>query len=139
VSEANKAIVRSFVNDLINHGRMELASKYVWDDVIEHVPLPGQGPGIEGLKDILQAMRTGFPDIDFSIKEQIAEGADVVSRFVWTGTHHGPFLGIPATGKPVSVWGMVIDHIIEGRIKETRIIMDAMGMMMQLGVIPPPT
>jgi len=82
-------------------------------------------------------MRSGFPDLDFSIKEQIAEGDKVVSRFEWTGTHQGEFLGIPATGKPVRVWGIVIDRLVDSRIKDTRIIMDTLGMMMQLGVIPP--
>jgi steroid delta-isomerase-like uncharacterized protein len=102
--------------------------------VVEQVPLPGQGPGLEGLKDILRAMRTGFPDLVFAIQEQISEGEKVASRFEWTGTHKGAFLGIPATGKPVRVWGVVIDRLVDGKIKETRIIMDTMGMMRQLGV-----
>ena len=62
----------------------------------------------------------------------------MVTRFEWTGTHHGDFLGVPATGRPVKVWGMVIDRFEEGRIKETRILMDTLGLMMQLGVIAPP-
>ena len=74
----------------------------------------------------------------FAIEEQISEGDKVASRFEWTGTHQGEFLGIPATGRPVRVWGMVIDRLVEGRIKETRIIMDTMGMMIQLGVVPVP-
>jgi SnoaL-like polyketide cyclase len=74
---------------------------HVWEDVVEQVPLPGQGPGLDGLKDILRAMRSGFPDIVFSIQEQVAEHDKVASRFEWTGTHNGEFLGIPATGRPV--------------------------------------
>jgi predicted ester cyclase len=62
----------------------------------------------------------------------------VVNRFEWTGTHQGEFFGVPATGKPVCVWGIVIDRLEAGRIKDTRIIMDTMGMMMRLGVIPTP-
>jgi predicted ester cyclase len=91
---------------------------------------------VEGLKDILGAMRSAFPDLDFSIKEQIAEGDKVASRFEWTGTHQRDFLGVPATGRPVRVW--VIDRLKEGRIKDTRIIMDTLGLMMQLGVFPQP-
>lgn len=56
-------------------------------------------------------MRAGFPDLNFSIKEQITDGDKVASRFEWTGTHHGAFLGVAATGKPVRVWGMVIDRL----------------------------
>ena len=134
----NCAIVRSFVEETINQGRIDSAERLVWEDVVEQVPFPGQGPGIEGLKDVLRGMRAGFPDIHFAIEEQIAEGDKVLSRFEWTGTHRGEFLGVPATGRPVKVWGMVVDRLVDGRIKETRIIMDTLGLMMQLGAIPPP-
>ena len=138
MAQENAAVVRSFVDEVITKGNIESAAEYVWEDVIEQVPLPGQGPGLDGLKDILRAMRAGFPDIVFSIHEQIAEDAKVVSRFEWTGTHKGDFLGIPATGRPVRVWGIVIDRLEGGRIKETRILMDTLGMMGQLGVLPAP-
>jgi len=135
MAQDNAGVVRRFVDEVITRGEIERAGEFVWEDVVEQVPLPGQGPGLEGLQDILRAMRAGFPDIVFAIEEQISEGDKVVSRFTWTGTHRGAFLGIPATGKPVRVWGMVIDRLVEGRIKETRILMDTMGMMMQLGVM----
>jgi len=97
-----------------------------------------RAPGLEGLKDILRTMRSAFPDLDFSIKEQIAEGDKVASRFEWTGTHEREFLGVPATGRHVRVWGIVMDRLEAGRIRDTRIIMDSLGLMMQLGVFPPP-
>ena len=134
----NSAIVRDFVEETINQGRIDSTERFVWEDVVEQVPFPGQGPGVEGLKDVLRGMRAGFPDIHFAIEEQIAEGDKVLSRFEWSGTHRGEFLSVPATGRPVKVWGMVIDRLVDGRIKETRIIMDALGLMMQLGVFPPP-
>ena len=134
MAEDNAAIVRRFVDEVITGGAIERAGEFAWEDVVEQVPLPGQGPGLEGLKDILRAMRTGFPDLVFAIQEQISEGEKVASRFEWTGTHKGAFLGIPATGKPVRVWGVVIDRLVDGKIKETRIIMDTMGMMRKLGV-----
>jgi steroid delta-isomerase-like uncharacterized protein len=138
MAQDNAAIVRAFVDDVITQGNIEAAGKYAWEDVVEQVPFPGQGPGLDGLKDVLRAMRTGFPDIVFSIQEQITEQDKVSSRFEWTGTHNGEFLGIPATGRPVRVWGIVIDRLQGGRIKETRIIMDSLGLMAQLGVFPPP-
>jgi steroid delta-isomerase-like uncharacterized protein len=138
MAQDNALIVRRFVDEIITQGNIDAAAQFVWEDVVEQVPLPGQGPGLEGLKDILRAMRAGFPDLVFSIHEQVSEGDKVVSRFEWTGTHKGEFLGIPATGRPVSVWGIVIDRLEEGSIKETRIIMDTLGLMIQLGVVPPP-
>lgn len=132
----NAKIIREFVDEVITKGNIEKASDYAWEDVVEQVPLPGQGPGLEGLKEILRAMRTGFPDLVFAIQEQITENDKVVSRFEWTGVHKGEFLGIPPTGQSVRVWGIVIDRLEDGRIKDTRILMDTLGLMTQLGVFP---
>jgi len=132
----NRAIIRNFIEEVINQGRFDSASQFVWEDVIEQVPLPGQGPGLEGLNDVLRGMRSAFPDLHFSIQEQIVEGDKVLTRFEWTGTHQGAFIGIPPTGRTVKVWGMVIDRLENGRIKDTRILMDMLGLMIQLGVFP---
>lgn len=136
--QKNSAIVRRFIEETINQGRIDSAVQFAWEDVVEQVPFPGQGPGLEGLKDVLRGMRAGFPDLHFSVEEQIAEGEKVVTRFEWTGTHRGDFLGVAATGRSVKVWGVVIDRLQGGRIKDTRIIMDLLGLMMQLGVFTPP-
>ena len=135
----NATVVRRFVEEVITQGDIDSAAQFVWDDVTEQVPLPGQGPGLEGLKGVLRGMRLAFPDLNFTIQEQVAEGNKVASRFEWTGTHQGEFLGIPPTGRHVRVWGIVIDRLEEGRIKDTRIIMDTLGLMAQMGVFPPPT
>ena len=132
MAQDNAAIVRRFADEVITRGEIDRAGEFAWEDVVEQVPLPGQGPGLEGLKDILRAMRAGFPDLAFAIQEQISEGDKVASRFEWTGTHKGAFMGIPATGRAVRVWGIVIDRLVDGRIKETRIIMDTAGLMAQL-------
>jgi steroid delta-isomerase-like uncharacterized protein len=134
----NSAIVRRFIEETINQGQIDSVGQFVWEDVTEQVPFPGQGPGLEGLKDVLRGMRAAFPDLYFSVEEQIAEGDKVLTRFEWTGTHQGEFLGVPASGRSVRVWGMVVDRLQAGRIKDTRIIMDALGLMVQLGVFPPP-
>jgi steroid delta-isomerase-like uncharacterized protein len=137
LTQGNCSIVRRFIDESINQGRIDEAAQFVWEDVVEQVPFPGQGPGLAGLQDVLRGMRIAFPDLFFGIEEQIAEGDKVLTRFEWTGTHRGAFLGVPATGRPVKVWGMVIDRFQDGRIKETRIIMDIFGLMMQLGAIGP--
>lgn len=131
-------VVREFIEEVLNQGRVESTSRFFWDDMVEQVPFPGQRPGVEGLKDVVRAMRAAFPDMHWRIDEQFTEGDRVLTRFEWTGTHRDTFLGVPATGRQVSVWGMVIDRFQDGRIKETRIIMDMLGMLIQLGVVPPP-
>jgi steroid delta-isomerase-like uncharacterized protein len=137
VSRDNCSIVRRFIEESINQGRIDEAAQFVWEDVVEQVPFPGQGPGLAGLQDVLRGMRNAFPDLHFGVEEQVAEGDKVVTRFEWTGTHCNEFLGVPATGRPVKVWGIVIDRLEDGRIKETRIIMDVFGLMMQLGAVGP--
>ena len=132
----NSAAVRAFLEVVLTKGDIESSGQFFWDDVVEQVPLPGQGPGLAGLKDVLHGMRTAFPDMRWSAEEQIAEGDKVVTRFEWTGTHQAEFFGVPATGRSVKVWGIVIDRFAGGKIKETRIIMDTLGLLMQLGAFP---
>ena len=134
----NSNTVRSFIEEVLNKGDIDATGKFFWEDMVEQVPLPGQGAGVEGLKDVLRGMRAGFPDMHWSVEEQVVEGEKVVTRFEWTGTHRGNFLGVPATGRSVKVWGMVIDRFQDGKIKDTRIIMDTLGLMMQIGAIPSP-
>ncbi len=129
----NSTVVRAFVDEVINKGNIDSAAKFAWDDIVEQVPLPGQGPGLAGLQDVLRGMRAAFPDLHFAILEQISEGEKVVSRFEWTGTHRADFFGVPATGRAVKVWGVVIDRLEQGRIKDTRMIMDVAGLTAQLG------
>ena len=134
----NIATLERFVKEVINQGRYESADELVQEDFVELDPLPGQQQGREGLKDVIRMMRSGFPDIHWVVEETIAAGDKVVSRFRWTGTHEGRFLGIPASGRKVSVSGVVIDRLSGGKMADSRILMDTLGMMQQLGVIPIP-
>jgi steroid delta-isomerase-like uncharacterized protein len=134
----NIATVDRFVEEVINQGRLDSADQLVEADFIELDPLPGQRQGREGLKETIAMMRTGFPDIHWVTDETVAAGDKVVSRFTWTGTHRGDFLGIPATGKSVTVRGVVIDRLNAGKMADSRILMDTLGLMQQLGVVPSP-
>ena len=132
----NKLVVSNFINEIINKGNIESAGDYVADDLVELVPFPGQGPGLAGLQDVLRGMHLAFPDLHWAIEEQIAESDQVLTRFIWTGTHKGEFLNVPPTGNQVSVWGMVIDQLKAGKIQETQILMDTLGLKQQLGALP---
>jgi steroid delta-isomerase-like uncharacterized protein len=134
----NKAVIQAFLEDVINQGRLERANDLVKEDFVELDPLPGQEQGREGLKAVIHQLRTAFPDMHWAVKEMVAEGDKVVTRFVWTGTQRGEFLGIPATGRSVEVKGVVIDRLEDGKMADSRILMDTMGLMQQLGVIPAP-
>lgn len=133
--EENKKIIYYFIEEVINNQNLNAANEIVAEDFIEHIPFPGQGPGREGLKFALNSMFTGFPDMKWTVHEQIAEGEKVVTRFTWTGTHKGEFMGIPPTERSVEVWGVVIDVVRNNLFSESRIIMDSIGLLQQLGVM----
>ena len=125
-----------FVEEVINQGRLERADDLVASDFVELDPLPGQQQGRDGLKEVIGGIRAAFPDIHWVLDEMVAEGDKVVSRFTWSGTHRGVFFGIPATGKSISVKGVVIDHVVAGKMVDSRILMDSLSMLQQLGAIP---
>jgi steroid delta-isomerase-like uncharacterized protein len=126
----------AFIEEILNQKKLAIADEIVAEDFIELDPFPGQAQGRQGLKDVLGMFFSGFPDMHWVVEEQIAEGDKVVTRFTWTGSQQGAFMGIPTTGKQVKVKGVVIDRVIAGRLVDSRILMDSMGMMQQLGVVP---
>jgi steroid delta-isomerase-like uncharacterized protein len=136
MSDANKTRIAEFLRRVLSDGDIEAAGEFFHTDMVEEVPFPGQGPGLAGLKATLAALRHGFPDMDWRVDEQIAQDSRVVTRFTWTGTQRGDFMGIAPTHRAVRVWGVVIDQFEGNKVQSTRILMDAMGLMQQLGVVP---
>ena len=134
MSEENKALIRRFVSEVINKANIDAIDEFVSPDFIELDPLPGQEHGREGLKEKVSTMLEAFPGQQWVIQEQIAEGDKVVTRFMWAGTHQKEFLGVPATGKDVIVSGIEIDRVVNGQLVESQLLMDIMGLMLQLGV-----
>lgn len=116
---ANKNVLSMFVEVVINQGRLERADDLVLENFVELDPFPGQAQGREGLKQVIHQMRTAFPDIHWVVEEMVAEGEKVCSRFTWTGTHRGVFLGISTTGRHIQVKGVVIDHLLDGKMAST--------------------
>jgi len=136
MSAANKTILRRFYEELFNQGHLSVADEIVAENYVDHNPAPGEQPGREGLKGFVTYLRAGFPDIHFSVDDQLAEGDKVFTRWTATGAHQGEFAGVPATGKPVNVAGMSVYRVGNGQIQEGWNNWDALGMMQQLGVIP---
>jgi len=135
----NKNIITTFIERVLNDRALEHADAIVAEDFIELNPVPGQAQGREGFKDAIRQMLTSFPDMHWVIDEMIAEDDKVCTRFTWTGTHEGQFFGIPATGRRIAVKGVVIDRLVAGRMADSRMLMDTLSMMQQLGVLPAPS
>jgi steroid delta-isomerase-like uncharacterized protein len=101
--------------------------------------MPGEEiHGREGIKQFYATLRAAFPDIHFTIEDQIAEGDRVVTRWTARATHTGEYQGIPPTGKQFSLTGIDIDRIANGKVVECWPIADELGVLQQLGVIPAP-
>lgn len=137
MSEANKALARRFY-EAFNRGDAAAFDAFVAQDFVDHNPLPGQAPGIQGLRDALNVFRTGFPDIEIVNEDVIAEGNKVVARSVARGTHTGPLLGIPPTGKPAQIHAIDIWTVKNGKLAEAWHVEELLQMMMQLGVVSAP-
>lgn len=138
-AEENKARQRRFIEEFINRGNMGVAEAIIAEDHVVLDPAPGQEQGRAGLLSNLSRTRTAFPDLEYTIEEQIAEGDTVACYFIWRGTHQGAFLGVPPTGKRVTVRCMAFDHFVAGQCKATRMLMDIMSLMQQLGVVSSPS
>jgi steroid delta-isomerase-like uncharacterized protein len=103
-TETLKTLAQRFADEIINARDLDGALiELVVEDFVEQNPLPGQGPGRAGLADVLAGMFAAFPDPHWTLHDTIAEGDRVMTLSSWTGTHRGEFMGIPATGRTVTV------------------------------------
>jgi steroid delta-isomerase-like uncharacterized protein len=140
LSETNKAVARRLFEEVWNKGKLNVLDEIISKDHVNSGPgtLPGLPTGPEGDKQLVTVYRNAFPDVHFTIDDQLAEGDKVVTRWTADGTHKGELLGMPATGKSSTVTGININRIVNGKISESWGIFDQFGMMQQLGVIPVP-
>lgn len=138
MSEANKTLVRRVYDDMWNKSDLSVPDTIYAPDVVNHELPPGMPEGIEGTKAYFGMFLSAFPDTQMTVEEQIAEGDKVVTRWTARGTHTGELMGIPPTGKQVTVTGINVDRIAGGKIVEEWGEFDMMGMMQQLGVVPTP-
>ncbi len=138
-TEENKALVRSWLGG-VDTGDPAVIEKYLGENFDDHnpPPIPGLAPGIQGVRDAFAYALTAFTDFNHEIKAQYAEGDTVITRLVGTGKHTGEFLGCPPTGKDVQMEGIAIHRIADGKLVEHWAQIDGVGLLIQLGAIPPP-
>src|ERR1700726_4510620 len=115
INENNKTTMLRFV-EFINTASERLAEEIVSPDAVFHVPgqsEPMRGP--TGYLAIIGMMRSGFPDIQWTLEEMIAEGDKVAARFTMRGTHQGTFFGVPPTGNKIQVQAMNFYRLSDGQ------------------------
>jgi len=135
---ANKAVYERMVNEVVNQGKYEVVDEIFHPNYVDHVAPPGTTPGLEGVKEIFTMFRTGFPDVQFHIDNMVGEGNYVATLVHGEGTHTGQFVAFPPSGKH-AVWRSVgFFRVEDGKIREHWGIPDLLGLLIQIGVIPPP-
>ena len=137
-AEDNKALVRRFVDEVQSGGNIDLIDEVCSPGFVNHSAPPEIPADREGLKILTAMFRGAFPDSHFTIENMVAEGDKVATRKTFHGTHGGDFMGMPPTGRVVSMGLIDIVRVSDGRVVEHWAMGDSLGLMQQLGVIPQP-
>ncbi|WP_158057317.1 ester cyclase [Halorussus halophilus] len=133
--ESNKKLVRSNFEQLWNEGEYGLIEEICTDAYAAHEPMAGDMDRDE-FEAFVRGVHAGFPDVHFEIEDILAEGDEVFVRYIGTGTHDGEFMGIDGTGRKVTVPGMALFRLDDGKIAESWSNWDAFAMLSQLGLLP---
>ena len=136
MSEENKALFRRFMDEVISKRNIDAIDDLMSADYVEHNSLPGMEPGIAGMKQMMGMFFSAFPDLNSRVEQLVAEGDKVVGVMTTTGTHRGEFMGIPPSGKKISITEIHMVRIVNGKAVEHWGLSDDMAMMQQLGAIP---
>ena len=135
----NKEIVRRLIDGVWRDRNLALVDELVAQDYVGHDPTqPEPIQGRDGFKQFVGMYQSAFNDATVTIDDQIAEGDQVVTRWTGRGTHTGELMGIAPTGKEVTVSGMTVSRLAGGKIAEEWELIDALGMLVQLGAVPQP-
>ncbi len=137
MSMENKAIVRRLYEEVWNKRRVELVDELMSPSHAMHDNhLPDSGVGPEAYKRNVARFVAGFPDLRFTVEDMLVENDKVAVGWTISGTHKGEFRGISPTGRKVSVEGITINHIADGKIMDSYVSWDALGLLQQLGAAP---
>jgi steroid delta-isomerase-like uncharacterized protein len=134
MSEVNKAVVRRMIEEGMNKHNISVIAE-LYQNCVYRSPASGELRG-EAHRQFVSSLLAAFPDQRLRVEDQLAEGESVVTRWSFTGTHQGTFMGIAPTGKQVTLSGICIDRVVSGKIVEEWSEWDSLGMMRQLGVVP---
>jgi predicted ester cyclase len=135
-AEENKAQFRRTYEELLNGGDLSVADELVAPDFVNHEAPPGMDRGPDSMRGLATMLRTAFPDLHFTIEELVADGDTVAGRLTMSGTHEGPLMGMPPTGRSVRQNPMHFVRFRNGKAVEHWEVRDDLGMMRQMGVIP---
>lgn len=129
------SVVQDFIETVFNQGDLAQLESFI--DPAYHYSSPTEEIiGIDGLRAFITALRTAFPDMHVDVTDHIGDLQKVCTRVVLTGTQLGEFEGIPATGRPIKIAGVIISELAAGRITREWELLDQYAMLQQLGILP---
>lgn len=134
--EDNKALARRWLEEAWNQGDLSLVDELIAANYVLHDPTRPGLRGRMGIRESIAMFRAAFPDLHFTIEDQVAESVLVVTRYTVEGTHLGPFRGIAATSKQGTITGIDIYRIAAGQIEEAWSNWDTLRLLQQIGIIP---
>ena len=134
--ERNKAGFRRVYEEGLNGRNLAVADELIDPEFLDREAHPGENRGPESLRQLITMLRTAFPDLHFEIEDLIAEGDTVAGRLIMNGTHEGPLMGMPPTGRVVRQAHMHFVRFRDGKAVEHWGVRDDVSMMRQLGAIP---
>jgi predicted ester cyclase len=138
-SERNKQIVREITEQIWNQRRLDVIPRFYAEDyVVDYRPYSPIRQGHEAIRGMVERAFATFPDYHEELLDLIAEGDTVVVRLTISGTQHGPWGAIPPTGKRVSIEEMLMLKFRDGKVVWQRGVVDNLGALRQLGVVPTP-
>ena len=137
MSAHNKQVVDDFIQALFTRGELDAVDEYLAPEFVDHNPtIPGQKGDRESMRSAARLFRSAFPDWRSTIEDLIAVDDMVVERFTARGTHQAELMHIAATGRAVTLGGINIFRLRNGRIVERWGVLDQLGFMQQLGAVP---
>ena len=136
-AEPTSAFIREWVSEVWNKGNLAFVDDVIASDYVLHDPnLPVPVRGVDGFKAFVAMYRAAMPDLTFTVEDTVAEGDKIAWRFTARGTQTGPLMGIPPSGKVATVAGSITSRFSGGKWAEDWSVLDNLGMLQQIGVIP---
>jgi steroid delta-isomerase-like uncharacterized protein len=132
------SLIRRLFENAFNQGTPAVVDELFAPGGVTHSVAWGMPQNREGLKHLIALFRSAFPDLHCTVEDEISAGDKVAAHWTMRGTQTGSFLGNPPTRRPITVQGMIFARTENGQIAEGWALLDQMGMLQQLGIIPPP-
>jgi steroid delta-isomerase-like uncharacterized protein len=124
-------------DEALNHGNLGIVDEFLSSEHLGHNALGGAPKGPGRLKWLVATFRTAFPDLHCTLEDEIKQGDKLAAHWTMRGTHTGLFMGNPPTGRSVEAQGIIFARTENGQIVEEWTLVDEMGILQQLGLVPP--